>query len=418
MFINRFIRTALLNNLKVSPVVFLNGARQSGKSTLVLDNLAEIGNNGKTAVYITFDNATQMAAAASAPEAFLSANENTMVLDEVQMVPEIFRALKAKVDTLRLENKSTSNGRYLLTGSANILALPQLSESLVGRMNVLTLYPFCTAESTDGKGTGLERIFSMDFSGMDSRHISLTQAMKASTYPELFDKEFEAVNIWFDGYISTILQRDVKMLADLEKISVLPSLLRVLASRAGNLINDADLSRDVGLNAVTGKFYRNILKMMFLTIDVPPWYRNIGKRLVKSAKGYLADTLFLCYMLGLKLDELVKNRPDLFGHVLENYVAMELTKLLSFDDSKAKLYHFRTSDGKEVDFILEKPNGNLWAIEVKNSDSVSAKDFNGIRVFEEITGKDFKGGIVLYSGKEAVPFGKNLWAVPHYVLWQ
>jgi len=418
MIIPRFIRPTLLEILEVSPVVFLNGARQAGKSTLVLNNLSEIGKNGVEAVYITFDNVTQMAAAASAPEAFLSAYENTLVLDEVQMVPEIFRALKAKIDTLRLENKPASNGRYLLTGSANILALPQLAEALVGRMNVLTLYPFCTAETTGGKGTGLDRIFSMNFSGMDSRNISLTEAIKASTYPEIFDKEDKEINTWFDGYISTILQRDVKMLADLEKISLLPSLLRVLASRAGNLINDADLSRDVGLNAVTGKFYRNILKMMFLTIDVPPWYRNIGKRLVKSSKGYLVDTLFLCYVLGLKLEDLVKNRPDLFGHVLENYVVMELTKLLSFNDSKAKLYHFRTSDGKEVDFVLEKPDGNLWAIEVKNSDSVSAKDFNGVKLFAELTGRNFQGGIVLYSGKDVVPFGENLWAVPHYLLWQ
>jgi hypothetical protein len=208
------------------------------------------------------------------------------------------------------------------------------------------------------------------------------------------------------------------MLAELEKIAVLPSLLRALASRAGNVINDADLSRDVGLNAVTGKFYRNLLKMMFLSIDVPPWYRNISKRLVKSAKGYLTDTLLLCFMLDLNLEHLVKNRPDLFGHVLENYVAMELTKLLSFTDTKAKLYHFRTSDGKEVDFVMEKPNGNLWAIEVKSSDSVSAKDFNGIKLMQEMTGSDFMGGVVLYSGKEPVPFGKNLWAVPYHVLWQ
>lgn len=417
MIVSRFIRPALFDALAVTPIVFLNGARQAGKSTFVLDNLREIGKNGN-AVYITFDNATQMAAAAVAPESFLSAYQNTLVIDEVQMVPEIFRALKAKVDSLRIENKAASNGRYLLTGSANILALPQLSESLVGRMNVLTLYPFCTAETTGGKGTALDRIFSMDFSGLDVRNISLMEAIKAATYPEIFDKEDKGINIWFDGYVSTILQRDVKMLADLEKISVLPSLLRVLASRAGNLINDADLSRDVGLNAVTGKFYRNILKMMFLTIDVPPWYRNIGKRMVKSSKGYLIDTLFLCYLLGLKLEILVNERPELFGHVLENYVAMELTKLLSFSDKKARLHHFRTSDGKEVDFILEKPNGNLWAVEVKNSDVVSAKDFNGIKLFEQLTGKDFLGGIVLYSGKDAVPFGKNLWAVPFGMLWQ
>ncbi len=141
-----FIRKALFDSLEVNPIAFLNSARQAGKSTLVLNNLSEIGKNGN-AIYITFDSATHMAAAAAAPETFLSGYENTLVLDKVQMVPEIFRALKAKVDSLRLENKAVSNGRYLLTGSANILALPQLSESLVGRMNVLTLYPSCTVET-------------------------------------------------------------------------------------------------------------------------------------------------------------------------------------------------------------------------------------------------------------------------------
>ena len=416
--IPRLIQKPLLNALKVSPVVFLNGARQSGKSTLVQNHLAEIGKGGLEAVYITFDNMTQAAAAASSPETFLSAYVNTLVLDEVQMVPEIFRALKLKVDDLRLKEKSESNGRYLLTGSANIMALPNLADSLVGRMSVLTLFPFCTAETTGGKGNGLERIFSLNFSAMSSRDISLIEAIQAATYPEIYNKNETDIQIWFDGYISTILMRDVKMLADLEKISALPSLLRVLASRAGNLLNDADISREVGLNAVTGKFYRQILKMMFLNIDVAPWYRNIGKRLVKSAKGYLIDTLLLCYLLDLKLDHLVNNIPDIFGHVLENYVAMELTKLLSVAGSDTKLYHFRTGDGKEVDFILEKSNGNLWAIEVKTSDTVSAKDFNGIKFFASLTDKDFQGGIVLYSGKDAVPFGKNLWAVPHHLLWQ
>src|SRR5665213_64644 len=288
----RFISPLLLDTLKVSPIVFLNGARQTGKSTLVLNNLSKIGKKGVDASYITFDNPTQMAAASLSPSTFLSASENTLIVDEVQMVPEIYRALKLRVDELRLQDKLNSNGRYLLTGSANILALPGLSEALVGRMNILTLYPFCTAETTGGKGTGLDRIFAMNFFYMDSRNVSITHAIKASTYPEIFDKEDKEINAWFQGYIATILQRDVKMLADLEKIAALPSLLRVLASRAGNVINDADLSRDVGLNAVTGKFYRNILKMMFLSVDVPPWYRNIGKRLVKSSKGYLTDS---CY---------------------------------------------------------------------------------------------------------------------------
>lgn len=416
--IPRLIQSNLLASLHVSPIVFLNGGRQCGKSTLVQSNLKEIGRGGKDATYITFDNVTLMSAAASSPTVFLAAYNNTLVLDEVQLVPELFRALKVQVDTQRSENKADANGRYLLTGSANILAFPQLSDALVGRMNVLTLYPFSTAEAIGGKGDGLERIFRMDFAGLQDRKLSIIEAINLSTYPEIYNKSDRESNIWFEGYLSTILQRDVRQLADLEKISVLPTLLRILASRVGNLVNDADLAREVGLNAVTGKFYRNILKMMFLTMDVAPWYRNIGKRLVKSSKGYLCDTLFLCFMLGIKLETTIIHRGDLFGHILENYIAMELTKLMGFMTSRAKLYHFRTSDGKEIDFIIEKPDGGLWAIEAKSADNVSEKDFNSIKLFSQLTGKDFQGGIVLYNGKTAIPFGDKLWAVPYSVLWQ
>src|SRR5690606_36734503 len=149
-----------------------------------------------------------------------------------------------------------------------------------------------------------------------------------------------------------------------------------------------------------------------------PWYRNIGKRLVKSAKGFLSDSLMLCHMLDLDLEDIAVNKPDLFGHVLENYVATELMKLLSFADRKIQLLHFRTSDGQEVDFILEKQDGGLFAIEVKKTENISIRDFRGIIAFSELAAKDFIGGVVLYAGKEAVPFGKNLWAVPYSILWQ
>ena len=414
----RYITTRLLESLSVSPVVFLNGIRQSGKSTLV-QNLREIvGSKDNPAAYVSFDRPTQMAAAASAPERFLSSYKNTLIIDEVQMVPELFRALKVIVDELRLMDKAHANGRYILTGSANILALPKLSDPLVGRMTVLTLYPFCTAEASQGKGNGLDRLINFDFTDITDRGLSITDAMKLATFPEIADKDAKERSIWFDGYLTTILQRDVKLVAELEKISVLPNLLRMLATRAGNLLNDADIARDIGLNPVTSKFYRNILKMMFLNFDVEPWFRNIGKRLVKAPKGFLADTLMLCHMLDLNLEDMEKNKPDLFGHVLENYVATELTKLLTFSDTKAKLLHFRTSDGKEVDFVLEKQDGSVFAIEIKKSESVNIRDFKGIQTMAELTEKEFIGGVILYSGKEVVPFGKNLWAVPYHILWQ
>lgn len=191
-------------------------------------------------------------------------------------------------------------------------------------------------------------------------------------FPEISGKDVNERNEWFEGCLTTLLHRYVGMLSELEKISMLPTLLQVLANRAGGLMNDADIARDIGLNPVTSKSYRVILQAMFLTFDVQPWFRNIGKRLVPSPKGYLTDTLPLCHLLDWKLEDLRYRRPDLYGHVVENFVASELTKLLSFSEVRAELLHFRTSDNKEVDFVLERPDGTLAAVEVRTTERVDA----------------------------------------------
>jgi predicted AAA+ superfamily ATPase len=416
-YYKRHITERLKDALTLSPVVFLNGARQTGKSTLVQTLAPQIGKNDHPAQYVTFDRPTQMAAASAAPEAFLTSFELPLIIDEVQLVPELFRALKIVADEMRLKDKENANGKYLLTGSANILALPKLSDPLVGRMAIMTLYPYTVAEATHNNGGSLERIMNLDFKGINDRGISIVNAIKRATFPEISAAGNDGRKAWFDGYITTILQRDVRQIAELEKSSILPHLLRVLATRAGGLMNDSDISREVGLNSVTGKFYRNILKLMFLTFDVKPWFRNIGKRLVKSPKGYLLDTSMIAYLLDYNIEDIAKTKPELFGHLLENFIATELVKQLSNSGIKAELYHFRTSDGKEVDFILEKPDGSVFAIEVKRSESVSINDFKGILTFQELTGTDFIGGIVFYAGKEVAPFGKKLWAVPYFALW-
>jgi predicted AAA+ superfamily ATPase len=416
-YLYRHITTRIIGALKASPIVFLNGARQTGKSTLAKIVAFDMGANGRPANYITLDRTTYLASASSAPEAFLAGYSEPVIIDEVQLAPELFRALKIVVDEARQTKGTQANGQYLLTGSANILALPKLADSLVGRMAILTLYPFTVGEATGNRLGGLKRILQFDFRDINDRGLTLVDAIKLGTFPEIAHADTETRGIWFDGYITAILQRDVRQIADLEKISLLPRLLNVLAARTGALMNDADIARDVGLNSVTGKFYRNILKLMFLSFDVSPWYRNIGKRLVKSAKGYLIDTSLICHLLDYSIDDIAAKKPDLFGHLIENFVATELLKQLSNGDIKAELYHFRTSDGKKVDFVLEMPDGSVFAIEVKRSESVTMNDFKGIKAFQELTGKDFIGGIVLYSGKGAVPFGKNLWAVPFFALW-
>lgn len=413
----RFMEKQILDAMQTSPIVFLNGARQTGKSTLVQGLSSKIGKKNP-ANYLTFDRPTLIASAEAEPEAFLKAHEDTIILDEVQLAPSLFRALKIVADELRLNDKKNANGRFLLTGSANILTLPELSKALVGRMNVMTLYPFAAAEACQGKGDGLQRLFNLDFNSMEDKGLSLTRAIELATYPEISGKEEKLRKVWFEGYLSTILQRDVRTISDIEKISVLPGLLRILATRSASLINDSDIARDLGLNSVTAKTYRNILKMMFLSFDIEPWYRNIGKRMVKSKKGFMMDTLMLCHLLGLDINEIKRSRPELFGHILENFVACELLKLLSFGQIDATMHHFRTSDGKEVDFILERKDGCLLALEVKKSEIIHTSDFNSIRLIQENVGEQFIGGVILYSGKEVLPFGKKLWAVPHYVLWQ
>lgn len=411
--IARKLSKNILFALENNPIVFLNGPRQAGKSTLV----QTLSRKEYVANYVSFDNATQMAAATSSPESFLLQRDDRLIIDEVQLVPGLFRALKIVVDELRLKNKEYSNGKFLLTGSANIMALPKLSDPLVGRMSVKTLYPFAACEALGGRGDFLTKLFSCNFKSVKEK-TSLNEAIRAATYPEISGKKSRQRSEWFDGYLTTILQRDVRNIAELEKIGLLPTMLRVLANRAGNLMNDAEIARDIGLNPVTGKSYRAILQAMFLCFDVQPWYRNIGKRLVKSPKGYLTDTLLLCHLLDWHLDDLYMRKPDLYGHVLENFVATELLKLLSFSDIRANLMHFRTSSNKEVDFVLERPDGTLAAIEVKKSDYVSASDFNSMKVLKETTKADFICGIVLYSGKDVVPFDDKLYAVPIAALWQ
>lgn len=412
--VDRKLSKSILFSLKNNPVVFVNGPRQAGKSTLV-QNLAK---QDFPAQYISFDNITQLAAATNAPYDFLSLQGYPLIIDEVQMLPDLFRPLKEVVDNIRGKDKKHSNGKFLLTGSANIMALPQLSNALVGRMSIKTLYPFSTSEILNGKQDFLKQLFKKSFQNIKKSQPNLEECISLATFPDVSGKKNREYSEWFDSYLTTLLQRDVRALSQLKKINVLPSLLRVLASRPGGLVNEASISRDVGLNAMTGKEYHNILQAMFLTFKVPPWYRNTLKRLVKSPKNYFTDTLLLCHLQGWKINNLRKSKPESYGRIVENFVATELTKLISFSDISLRLFHFRTSNNKEVDFILERSDGKLAAIEVKSSSLVKESDFEGIKVFQELSHKDFICGVILYNGQHIVPFGKNLFAVPFYHLWQ
>jgi len=407
----RHISSRLLEALADSPVVLLHGARQTGKSTLV----QHVTSVESPARYLTFDDPAALAAATSDPTGFLAGVEGPVALDEVQRVPELFLAIKADVD------RNRTPGRYLLTGSANVLMLPKLSESLAGRMEILTLWPLSQGEISEHR----EGFVDARFAGKPVRAGSgkkaaprLADRILRGGYPEAHRRASASRRrAWFSSYVSTILQRDVRDLANVEGLSSMPRLLTLLASRVGSLLNHAEISRNLGMPQTTLKRYMALLEATFLLQLLPAWSGNLGKRLVKSPKLYLNDTGLAASLMG-QTDEKAFRQSQLLGPLAESFVVMELRKQATWSQTEPSLFHFRTVAGREVDVVLESPSGDLVGIEVKTSATVGQDDFRGLCALAEATGKRFRQGVVLYQGREAVSFGKGLQAVPMEALWE
>ncbi len=412
VLIPRQMTESVKNTFQNFPCVFINGPRQSGKTTL-----AKLVLTGEEHTYINFDDTAKLAIASGSPEEFLSGYDGKLILDEIQLIPQLYRALKSRIDNIRWEKKGQAAGLYILTGSTNILALPQLADALVGRMIIKTLYPLSASEVYGGKGDFLQRLKEGNFRAGTVSQFNVVEAMERATFPEIRQSNDLFRTEWFQSYISTLIQRDVKHIMDIEKVTLLSQLLRLLSSRIGGLLNEADLSRSVKENAVTTKRYLTILNLLFLTITVSPWFRNIGKRFIKAPKSYLIDINMACYMLGNSLKDIEKNDPQLFGHLLENFVVLELLKQISEPIHQSGLYHFRTGEGKEVDLVIEYSDQKLLGIEVKASDQVSLKDCAGLFELQKLVPKDFLMGCVLYRGREIMKISDKIWALPISLLW-
>ena len=409
--IQRHVTKLVLEDLEDIEVVFINGPRQAGKSTFV----ETFTGHYKNVNYITYDDLSFRAAEINSPgSTFNSISEGLVILDEIQLVPNSFLALKRRVDEIRRKKEKV---KFLLTGSADAMLFPKLSEALVGRMYVRTMFPFSTAEIFGTSGNFLNKILKTtpDVSGEFTK-LNFPSVVSKATFPKL-SLEIKNKVQWCQGYISTLLDRDVKNLSDIDKIEILPQLLSILAGQAGGLLNEAALASTVKTSQPTLKRYRTLLDGVFLTYLLPPWSNNIGKRFVKSPKIYFYDTMLLCHLLGFSPGEIKDKRPDVYGFVLENFAASELKKQLALMDDGI-LYHFRTSDLKEIDFIIEKRNGDLLAIEIKAALTVMPGDFKHIRFLQNTLPKKFLRGIVLYTGEKIIEFGKDLFAVPFTALWK
>lgn len=407
-YIKRNITDKFERALKISPVVLLTGARQTGKTTLI-KHLYEKQNCS----YITFDDFKNISAVTSDPETFFSGRKTPIILDEIQRVPKVFLTIKKIVD----ENRKP--GIFILTGSANPLLLPKVSDSLAGRMFIINLYPFSQGEIKKKKEIFLETIFSNKIFKLKLKKESTNLLLKklvTGGYPPVQDYNDEDLYGWFSSYLTTILQRDVQDLAKIEGLAQLPNLLELISARTGSLLNTSELSRSSKLANTSLQRYITLLQTLFIVFSLKPWHKNLGKRLVKSPKIYLCDSGLLLHLLKADKEKL-NSDPNLLGKVLENFVVTELLKQCSWSKSNVDMYHYRTATGSEVDVILEDRSGNIVGIEIKSSKMVIADDFKGLKQFQSENKKSFVNGIVLYNGDEIIPFGKNLFAMPMNSLW-
>lgn len=406
--IPRHAATQLVEALDDTPVVYLQGARQTGKSTLAQD-LAE----QRSASYLTLDTAAVLAAAADDPEGFVAGLRRPAVIDEAQRAPALALAIKAAVDADRRP------GQFLLTGSAGVMSLPKLAESLAGRMELHTLWPLSQGEIEGARETFIDRLFEAEMpppAASNAEH-AVIDRMCAGGYPEARGRRAgRRRSAWFDAYIDAILQRDVRALANIDRLLDMPRLLGLLATRAGQLLNHADLARALGLPQTTLKRYMALLETTFLVRRLPAWFANIGKRLAKAPKLMIVDTGLLAHLLDADAARLRRDRT-LLGHVLENFVAMEVTKQLSWSRRRCRLFHFRTEAGAEVDLVIEDRDGRLVGVEVKSTATLRPQHFAGLRALAELAGERFVRGVVVHLGAETVPFGPALHGVPLGEVW-
>ena len=418
IFHPRFVLPRLTEALQDTPVVLIHGPRQCGKTTL-----ARTVGDAAGYAYISFDDEVLRASVLADPVGFVADLPDKVVLDEVQRVPELFTALKVAVD------RDRRPGRFILTGSANVLLVPRLADSLAGRMEILRLHPLAQSELAAKQPNFLDALFGEGFTqrwqeplrGKTTQQArlgkELAERIAGGGYPAALARPSSRRRVtWYRDYIETLVQRDVRDMARISSLDVLPRLLALAAGQTARLLNVADLASPFQLSRPTIRDYVTLLARVFLLEELPPWHNNRLSRLVKTPKLHLGDTGLACALLGVDAAALWANRA-LLGQLLETFILQELRRQASWRDDPVAFYHFRDKDGVEVDIVMEGSGQHVAGIEVKAAATVTAADFRGLRKLQESAMGRFGGGVVLYDGEVTAPFGDGLFAVPIRSLW-
>ena len=387
-------------------VVLISGPRQSGKTTLATDISAH------NMPFLTLDDATALAAARDDPVGFIRGLERA-VIDEVQRAPDLLLAIKGEVD------RDKRPGRFLLTGSANLMTVPKVADSLAGRMEVVKLLPLSRSEIRGSRSTFLDNAFAGATPMVQDAIVGddLIELVLAGGYPEALErKRWSRKQDWYHDYVEAIVQRDVRDVAQIEQLAIMPKLLAILAEHSGQLVNYSGIGAAINLNHVTTQKYVRAFESLFLVQTLQPWFTNKLKRLTKSPKLHFLDGGLLAALRGVSPDT-VRRDKTMFGAILETFVVAEVQKIATWSAPRCGFSHFRDKDRNEVDIVVENRRGEIVGIEVKASATVSSSDFSGMRKLAEATGDRFVQGLVLYDHDQVVPFGDRMYAAPLSSLW-
>lgn len=408
--IDRHIRPSLVNALSEARVVCLLGARQSGKTTLV----RSVAEQEHPARYVSLDDPAALEVAQTDPAGFVAGDEH-LVIDEVQRAPDLLLAVKRVVDS------NSARGQFLMTGSANILTLPQIADALPGRVDYLTLWPFSQAELAASGSTFLEDAFAgraPNLRGAAIGRSAYAERIVRGGFPEAVDADDSRRRRFFSGYADSILGREVNEVSSLRDFEASGRILRLLAARSAALTNFSSIGRDLGIDHKTVASHIRALEQLFMVIRLPAWHVNLGHRVVRSAKLHVADTGMLCSLIGVDAARLIEDGA-VAGSIFETFVVSEIARLASVSElgSLLNLHHYRDQRGYEVDLVIEHAGGDLVGVEVKASATPRMGDATGLALLRDRLGDRFRQGIVLHLGPETVPLGDRISATPLAGLW-
>lgn len=388
-------------------VVLVNGARQSGKSTLVRLVADDSG-----ATYRSLDDGVTRRAAHEDPAGFIDV-QAPMVIDEVQRVPELLLAIKADVDA------RPTPGRFLLTGSARVLGLRSLPDALPGRMETIELWPFSQGE-IDGAPDGfVDAVFAhgprLDHQS-DVTRAEYAERLVRGGFPEAVARAGRRRSRFLDAYVRDLVTREVTELSEIERTGEMRALIRLLAARSGQLLVTSVLASDARLTNRTATRYLALLEEVFLIKRIPAWSRNLSSRVTATPKVAMVDSGVAANLLGFDAQRLLEPGAPI-GPLLEGFALMELARQLTWSEQQAEIFHYRTRDKVEVDAVLENRRGQAVGIEIKASSTVRTEDFRGLRHLADRLGNEFLVGLVLYTGTDTLPFGDRMRAMPLSALW-